>query len=64
MFSYSTPLLTTLKVVKFRITGLAVIRHKEMPNNINVKERGRELQEGCRGREGPGEPMMLLGMSG
>lgn len=37
MFSYSTPLLTTLKTVKFRITGLAVIRHKEMPDNINVK---------------------------
>lgn len=46
MFSYSTPLLSTLKAVKFRIIGLAVIRHKEMPNNINVKERGRELREG------------------
>lgn len=53
MFSYSTPLLTTLKTVKFRITGLAVIRHKEMPDNINVKERGRELWERCRGTEGP-----------
>lgn len=63
MFSYSTPLLSTLKAVKFRIIGLAVIRHKEMPNNINVKERGRELREGCSGREGPGGPMMLLGMS-
>lgn len=63
MFSYSTPLLSTLKAVKFRIIGLAVIRHKEMPNNINVKERGRELREGCSGREGPGEPMMFLGMS-